>query len=255
MWVVTSVSQNKNDISNVIKQTGFAIRDWLGPFYTLGGVIAFAITMLTLLDPSGMLVKSITVVLVVATAIAWAISMTPSRRRSADNADPANQAPPVHALLMAVTLFFTAGLAISEAIMSGKRPAVAPAAPFTQSPPAHLAAPLTPPTAVPPTATASAVNAAGAPAPVAVATSPVAMAPTTSAKPSVSATQTKPVKKPEDHANPSTSVPRADGTSTVAKHAPLSAGDAQRCSDLIAKFSLGHTPSDADKHYLETSCR
>lgn len=199
------------------KQTGFAIRDWLGPFYTLGGVIAFAITMLTLLDPSGMLVKSITVVLVIATAVAWAIS---------------------------------------EAIMSGKRPAVAPAAPFNQSPPAHLAAPLAPPTPVPPTATVSAVNAAGAPAPATVATSPVAVAPTTSAQPSVPAAQTKPLKKPEGHASPSTSVPRANGTSTVAKkHAPLSAGDAQRCSDLIAQFSLGHSPSDADKHCLETSCR
>lgn len=198
------------------KQTGFSIRDWLGPFYTLGGVIAFAITMLTLLDPSGMLVKSITVVLVVATAVAWAIS---------------------------------------EAIMSGKRPAVEPAAPFNQSPPAHLAAPLAPPTPVPPTATASAVNAAGAPAPATVATSPVAVAPTTSAQPSVPAAQTKPLKKPEGHASPSTSVTRANGTSTVAKHAPLSAGDAQRCSDLIAQFSLGHSPSDADKHYLETSCR
>ena len=33
------------------------------------------------------------------------------------------------------------------------------------------------------------------------------------------------------------------------------AADAQRCSALIAKFSLGGTPSDADKHYLETACR
>lgn len=267
MLLVKSVSQNKSALPTVIQQTGFAIRDWLGPFYTLGGVVAFAITMLTLLDPSGMLVRGITVLLVVTTAIAWALARAPSRRRAADSTEPASQPPPAHALLLAVTLFFTAGLVISEAIMGGKRQAVAPAAPvapvapLASSPAAPVpqsAAPATPagaPALAPAPLAAVPAPPPAAPA-LASATAPAPATPAASARPAGAAAPGKPAKPAEEHA-PSTTPPRprAAGPGSAAARPPLAAGDAQRCSNLIAQFSLGQTPSDADKHFLETSCR
>lgn len=270
---------NNTAITAVIQQTGFAIRDWVGPFYTLGGVVAFAITLLTFLDPSGLLVKGITAMLVLTTAIAWAVSLAAAHRRPpVDSPAVPDQPPPAHAVLLAVTLFFAVGLAISEAIMVGKRAPATPAVPATESrltPAVPVPVPVSVPVASAPVGTVDSVAAKHPPesvaptsasadaAPVSVVppSQPVASAMATalaasaaSAAPASAgaAAKVKSIKVAEDRAARAA----IDTPRVVRSDAPSApTGDAQRCSALIAKFSLGGTPSDADKHYLETACR
>lgn len=271
---------NNTAITAVIQQTGFAIRDWVGPFYTLGGVVAFAITLLTFLDPSGLLVKGITAMLVLATAIAWAVSLAAAHRRPpVDSPAAPDQPPPAHAVLLAVTLFFAVGLAISEAIMVGKRAPATPAVPATESrlTPA-VPVPVSVPVASAPAVTVESVAANHSPQPVAsasasadaapvlvvppsqpvasaMATAPAASAASAGPASSVAAAKVKSIKGAEDRAARAARA-AIDTPRVVRSDAPSApTGDAQRCSALIAKFSLGGTPSDADKHYLETACR
>ena len=81
------VTQTTN-LTSDIKSVGTAIRDWLTPFYTLGGVTTFVITVLTLIDRSGWLVRALTGALILLTIVvcahAWTKARsTPAARRSA----------------------------------------------------------------------------------------------------------------------------------------------------------------------------
>ena len=56
-----------HNIADDVRRTGTAFRDWLTPYYTLGGAVAFFIAVFTLLDPSGQMVRIVSVGLFLAT--------------------------------------------------------------------------------------------------------------------------------------------------------------------------------------------
>ena len=132
-----SQTQTTSSFLTILKGVGAIIRDWLTPFYSLGGVTAFAITLLSLIDRSGMLVRWITAALVVITAVMWAYAFVQSHNRPKDDSSPKTQ---MHIMLLVITLFFGTGLLISEAIMCERRqdstvevPAPPPAHPLNQT--------------------------------------------------------------------------------------------------------------------------
>ena len=83
-----SQTQTTSSFLTILKGVGAIIRDWLTPFYSLGGVTAFAITLLSLIDRSGMLVRWITAALVVITAVMWAYAFVQSHNRPKDDSSP-----------------------------------------------------------------------------------------------------------------------------------------------------------------------
>ena len=83
-----SQTQTTSSFLTILKGVGTIIRDWLTPFYSLGGVTAFAITLLSLIDRSGMLVRWITAALVVITAVMWAHAFVQSRNRPKEDSSP-----------------------------------------------------------------------------------------------------------------------------------------------------------------------
>lgn len=114
---------NKNALFGDIQQTGFALRDWLGPYYTLGAVVAFFITVFSLLDPSGWLVRWVAAGLFLLTIVAWVLFLyrqARSRKLAGANTAPADAGAKPHAILLAVTVFFLLGLLVSEAVLRGR---------------------------------------------------------------------------------------------------------------------------------------
>ena len=114
---------NKNALFGGIQQTGFALRDWLGPYYMLGAVVAFFITVLSLLDPSGWLVRWVVAGLFLLTIVAWVLFLyrqARSRKLAGANTAPADAGAKPHAILLAVTVFFLLGLLVSEAVLRGR---------------------------------------------------------------------------------------------------------------------------------------
>lgn len=275
---------NKNPVLEDIRDTGFAIRDWLGPYYTLGGAVAFCIALFTLLDPSGQLVRLVAAGLFVLTVLAWVVFL--SRRtikRSASAEMPKTNPSRFHTILLAITLFFLAGMFLSEVLMRGKlgggttsTSVSAPAAVEQGSDanpgavsdrPARSLRPedstQKPLVAVPAdSASVKQVDPGNSQAPAVSAALPAAEpawkfaspAPAVVAMPVVKGAVAK-VQKPRSPA-PS---PRRESSATnkepVAVVAPeISRALHQRCSSLLGKFSLGEELRSEDKRFLETSC-
>ncbi|MBF5006558.1 hypothetical protein [Diaphorobacter caeni] len=271
------MAQNNNSsISTTIRLTGFAIRDWLGPYYTLGCLVAVAIGFCAIIDASGWLVRGLTGALVFATLIAWCLQLVRSRKPQPTETQNSDGLL-LPQILLAVTLFFCIGLVISEFILHGKRPGLSFPTSTETSGPAPAPAPAPTPTPVPipaPTPTAASPVASAtaaapeAPASVAAQAPSPAPAPATPAAPVAVPAKTEPASTPVGNDKPAPKKPtpppaqpapsRApERTEQPVKRAPaaVASGDSQRCSQLIQKFSLGQNLSDADKQYLETSCR
>lgn len=273
---------SSNNLTDDIKHTGWAIRDWLGPYYMLGGAVAFGIALLTLLDPSGRLVRAVGAVLLVLTILAWVHHFYRQHQRKAQ-VDPAGE-PQVklHAILLAVTLFFLCGILVSDALMRGKRGGDAPAHQDVaeQAAPQAPAAPGAAPVAQPSAQAAAVAPAAPQPAVAAPAIAPAAtpnVAPT--ATPAVAPAAVAPAEprvlparidvlpdspnslaKPlpvSKKTEPASADARTSNAGSSAEPAPRAAAPAnrQRCSSLLGKFSLGEELNAEDKRYLETSCR
>lgn len=285
---------SSNNLTDDIKHTGWALRDWLGPYYTLGCAVAFGIALLTLLDPSGQLVRAVGAVLLLLTILAWVYHFY--RQHQAKGGAASGPKVKLHGILLAVTLFFLCGIVISDAVMRGKRPGAAQTAqpheevlePSTEAAAPVAAtvhpAPTAPATqsAAQPAAKEAAAPAPAAPAPVAVApaAAPALVAPVVTVAPAPTPTEPRvlPARidvlpdSPNSMARP---VPvstkneptRADArTSHAERNSERSAEPAaapraappvnrQRCSSLLGKFSLGEELNAEDKRFLETSCR
>ena len=263
---------SSNNLTDDIKHTGWAIRDWLGPYYMLGGAVAFGIALLTLLDPSGQLVRAVGAVLLLLTILAWVYHFY--RQHQAKGGAVSGPKVKLHGILLAVTLFFLCGIVISDAVMRGKRPGAAQ----TAQPHEEVLEPSTEAAAPAPTAAVaqSAVPAPAAPAPVAGA--PAAPVVTAAPAPAPTEPRVLPARidvlpdSPNSMARPvpvsSKNEPaRADArTSHAERNSERSAEPAaapraappvnrQRCSSLLGKFSLGEELNAEDKRFLETSCR
>ena len=271
------VAQSKTNISTSIQKTGFAIRDWFGPYYTLGCLVAVAIGFCAIIEPSGWLVRAVTGALVLATLITFSLHLVRSRQSAKSNANAdadsdADSGPQLHQILFAVTLFFCIGLVISEFLLHGKRPgqsapqttsatqtttsepAAAPASSATVAAPAVAPAPTV--TAAPAAPTApiapavAAIPAAVTAKPEATTTQKAAEKPVTKLAPQPEPQRTAERKEPKERAEQQRAEPQPRRTSAPAAQA----GDPQRCSQLIQKFSLGQNLSEADTQYLRSSC-
>ena len=184
------VTQTTN-LTSDIKSVGTAIRDWLTPFYTLGGVTTFVITVLTLIDRSGWLVRALTGALILLTIVVCAHAWTKARSTPAATDGAAKPASPkLHTALIIISLFFCVGLLVSEALMHERRqsataPTVPDAPPKSPEPasPAAAQAPAAVPAPVPAASTPAAAPAlTEAPA---IATAPAAPAPAVPASPRI----------------------------------------------------------------------
>lgn len=122
-------------IAEDIKHTGWAIRDWLSPFYTLGGAVAFCITMLTLLDQNGELhlTRIVGAVLVICTFVAWALHLYKQHaNRHHRRSVPAEPQAKLHLILFTVSCFFIVGILLSEAWMKNRRQDLPEKAPLVE---------------------------------------------------------------------------------------------------------------------------
>ena len=273
-------------ISTDIRTVGTAIRDWVTPFYTLGGVTTFVITVLTLIDGSGWLVRAITAALILLTIVACAHAWVRARATpdAAADARPA-PAPKLHTVLLIISLFFCVGLLVSEALMHEKRKAAGtPDTPRAEAPAAaNLPAPATTASDVAKPAVAEPIAQPAVVAPAPAAATPVAVTPAAPAAaqptPTTADTTAKNDKKealaPASRApaaikeeapkKPNKPSPTSNDSATTAAAEPArpkpakaaSAGGAlpARCSDIMVQFSAGRSLSDSDKQYLETACR
>ena len=274
------VTQNQK-IRDTVKITGLTIRDWLGPYYTLGCVVMISIGFCTFIDPSGTLVRSLTGLLLFATLLAWSLHVARKRKTPAvapvEGEKPVPIGPQLHAILFTVSLFFCAGLLISEFVMHEKRgswfpkdgttvpepvPAPTPAPTPTPTPtpaPEPTPAPVPAPTTKQPTTTTTPAPEA---APASETTTTKSPATDTTPAPRKKSTDPVPEQKSQVPTRPRDTAPtstppeprRAPTAATTTKKTEPS-GDRQRCASLVDKFSLGQTLSEADKQYLETSCR
>ncbi len=275
------VTQTTN-LTSDIKSVGTAIRDWLTPFYTLGGVTTFVITVLTLIDRSGWLVRALTGALILLTIVVCAHAWTKARSAPAADGAAKPASPKLHTALIIISLFFCVGLLVSEALMHERRqsataPTVPDASPKTPEPasPAAAQAPAAVPAPVPAASTPAAAPAlTEAPA---IATAPAApttpapavpanvapaqeftkkqpVAPATKAPAAIKEEASKKTNKPQP--NDSAPAHAAEPARPKPAKAP-SAGAAMpaRCSEIMVQFSAGRSLSDGDKQYLETSCR
>ena len=289
-WTVRVTQSQAKNLSTDIRTVGTAIRDWVTPFYTLGGVTTFVITVLTLIDSSGWLVRAITAALILLTIVACAHAWVRSRATADATADARPAAgPKLHTAMLIISLFFCVGLLVSEALMHEKRKGAGMAdTPRAEAPtPAEPQAPLPQPA---PTSTPTATQEAPAPAkpavaeppaqpavaaPVPAAPTPAVASPAAAARPST-APADAPAKidkkeapapvsrapaaiKEEAPKKPSKPSPASNDSATTAEPArpkpPKAAALPARCSDIMVQFSAGRSLSDSDKQYLETSCR
>lgn len=274
-------------IAEDIRTTGSVLRDWLTPYYTLGGAVAFGIALLMLLDPSGWLVRGVAAILLLATALAWVVHL----RRPMAPARPAGAAPvgarPLvkpHIVLLAITTFFLLGILLFEGWRAQQRASVVPpatsrsvaadptpepaaAAPDISAASAVGTAPATLEAPARAAAASGVVRApgdqglptAGTPAvPAAAPTTPAEPAPVVSAvvQPAPAATRRRdaetPQPAPRRHAAPPAepvSSPRSEPAAPV-----LTAQQRARCSELVSRFSLGEALQPGDMHYLKSTC-
>ncbi|WP_091568053.1 hypothetical protein [Oryzisolibacter propanilivorax] len=275
-------------IAQDIRNTGFALRDWLGPYYMLGGAVAFGIAMLTLLDPSGWLVRGVGAALLTVTLLAWARHFHLHWRQPApplvqpemQGTDENGSVSP-HGVLLAITLFFLCGIVISEAFMAHQRSAPARATGAAAPAEADEAAgaiqvqsladvtartaALSRPNAAQPAAEAAQAGPTSASAAAMVRAAPrpepgpapVAAPAQTQAAVAVGVPLAQASVAPprRQAAQP----PRADAA-PAASSAPAPAGSAltaqqrARCTELLSRFSLGETLQPSDRHYLGTTC-
>lgn len=128
--------RNKSIIDD-IKHTGWVIRDWISPFYTLGGAIAFAIGMLTLLDKDGNLhlTRYVGAALLIATFLAWALHFYQRHKHNASDAEDETTAPTLHVGLLIVSGFFSVGILLSEALLHEHRQQMNSGVPLPTTPP------------------------------------------------------------------------------------------------------------------------
>ena len=275
------VTQNQK-IRDTVKITGLTIRDWLGPYYTLGCVVMISIGFCTFIDPSGTLVRSLTGLLLFATLLAWSLHIARKRKTPAvapvEGEKPVPLGPQLHAILFTVSLFFCAGLLISEFVMHEKRGSWFPKDGTTVPEPAPAPTPAPTPTPTPtpapeptpapvPALTTKQPTTTTTPAPEAAPASETTTtkSPATDATPAPRKKSTDPVpeQKPQVPTRPRDTAPtstppeprRAPTAATTTTKKTEPSGDRQRCASLVDKFSLGQTLSEADKQYLETSCR
>jgi hypothetical protein len=224
-----------------LRQIALSIRDWIGPFYTLGAVVAFVILLLSALDPSGALVLWVRGVLLAAAGLAlllffgWRERAGPWTQRFFDVHG--------HWILSLVAVFFAAGLTVSHWLQNRHAlPAVS-----TTSSGQEVAAPAPPQSArlpaAPVVSTASTVSTAvtrATPDDALVDPPPMSSAPpgTKAAAPSeppgltgppVRATQRKP---------------------TVEARAPLD----PRCQRLVQRSGVGEALNGEEIAYLRSSC-
>ncbi|MEG1280750.1 MAG: hypothetical protein RSD57_09900 [Comamonas sp.] len=276
-WTMRVPQSQANNLSTDIKGVGTAIRDWITPFYTLGGVTTFVITVLTLIDRSGWLVRAITVALILLTIVVCAHAWVKSRNASAASTETAKStSPKLHTALIIVSLFFCVGLLVSEALMHEKRPSAATTeAPRLDSMPSSAE-----PVAKPPATTYTAAPAPPASpvvAPAAVETPAFAVTPVPAA---LSTTQAESELKKKQPVSPANQPPAAIKEATPKKtnkpaspnndsapihafeparpkpaKAPSAAALPARCSEIMAQFSAGRSVNEGDKQYLENSCR
>lgn len=228
-----------------LQQIAFTIRDWLGPFYTLGGVTAFVIFLLSLLDPSGRLLQGVQIVLLLASALALAAAFLLRNRLG-----PLAQrffASHGHWILCLISAFFACGLVISHWIHR-ERPE-----PFVSPPPVSTKAdapgrsvkpepepaptPVVPPAPVP--APAPAPAPVPAPAPAAAAT-PAAPRPV----------DTAPARKPA----PPTAAPVAPPPAARPERQAATPAQRARCTRLVQRMGLGETLSGEELDELRRSC-
>lgn len=256
-------------IAEDIKHTGGIIRDWISPFYTLGAFVTFAIGMLTLLDKDGTLhlTRYVGVALLIATFLAWAHHFYQQYHHKAapvqDGENP--EAPRVkpHIFLLMVSGFFVVGIFLSEALMHSHRqqlqagpassaptPVAAPSsAPAETSNPAPTARA---PDFAPSTQVVVPVQAAPAAAHTPP-TQPAAPAAAASA-PSVEkqkSTQPSPREDKKPRNTPETPN-ETQGRTQTKNPAPFAVDE--RCTELMAAFSLGQDLSPKQQNYLE-KCR
>jgi hypothetical protein len=227
-----------------LRQIALSIRDWIGPFYTLGAVVAFVILLLSALDPSGALVLWVRGVLLGAAALSWLLFFG-WRRRAGPLAQRFFNAHG-HWVLSLVAVFFAAGLVVSHRLQQGQaqRAAQAPApmeaAAPTAPPPMAMPAPVPTPPVV---STASTVPTAATrtlpdadlvdPAPVSP-SPPVAKLPV---RPEPRSTPTPPVRPPQHK-------------TTVEASGPVN----PRCQRLVQRSGLGELLSGEEIAYLRSSC-
>ena len=284
-----------NYLAEDIKRTGVAFRDWLTPYYTLGGAVAFCIAVFTLLDPSGQLVRLVAAGLFLLTVSAWVLHL--SRRGASASQTPDLAKPPgvkLHAILLAITIFFLLGMLVSEALMRNKHASDAdtvrgpkPASQTSEavqsnaperieiaipaaSTPVELiaidqpeksrpASPLGSDTAAgsfqSQTLEPSALASKSLPAGQLDSQNEAAGAQTTSADTRALANKSK--LQPEPGKRLIKTVDSSQNARSTATNAGTStnAADRQRCSNLLSKFSLGEELRPHEKTLLETSCR
>ena len=258
-----------NNLSTDIKGVGTLVRDWVTPYYTLGGVTAFAITILSLIDRSGWLVRGVTAALVLLTLVVCAQAWTRSRAQPAADADTAKTGPKLHTTLVIISLFFGVGLLVSEALVKerhkGEAAQTPPAETATEksatapAAPAEPAAPAVVPTLTSATPAAHAAEPASAPAAPIPPTPPAAPATVTAAPAKPAPARAEPQEAAPKKAAKVTPAPAALEHSDTPRAKPAKASERAvlpaRCSEITAQFSAGRSVSDADKQYLETSCR
>ncbi len=239
------MAQNTN-ITQSIKITGLAVRDWLGPYYTLGGLVAVIIGFCAFLDPSGWLVRGVTGLLLVATLITWSMHLV-RKRRSAEM--PAG--PFLHHVLFAVTLFFCVGLVISEVLLHKNRSQQPATSAAEQTAPQQNQ---TTPPALQEPASAPAAPAVAAPLPSPSPSPSPASTPTPAPEPAASPQLAKPKPPAQNGVKEKPAAAPVVKPRAEARPAP-SAADKQRCSDITVKFSQGQGLSDDERHFLKTTCQ
>ncbi len=280
-------------IAEDIKHTGWAIRDWLSPFYTLGGAVAFCITMLTLLDQNGELhlTRIVGAVLVICTFVAWALHLYKQHaNRHHRRSVPAEPQAKLHLILFTVSCFFIVGILLSEAWMKNRRQDLPEKAPLVEkidkaaenplpAPPNQIlpeqtsgaTSQVSPPPPPPLQATKKNMPASTPQAPAAVmetTLAPASAAEKTSPASAVNASATVPAAQQTSNTKPVQPKPTPSAVKTTAKppitpEKPRSSESSaspksiysEKCASLLHKFSLGEEVSAQEHRYLETSCR
>lgn len=280
-------------IAEDIKHTGWAIRDWLSPFYTLGGAVAFCITMLTLLDQNGELhlTRIVGAVLVICTFVAWALHLYKQHaNRHHRRSVPAEPQAKLHLILFTVSCFFIVGILLSEAWMKNRRQDLPEKAPLVEKIDKAAENPLpAPPNQILPEQTSGATSQVSPPPPPLQATkknmpastpqapaavmettlAPASAAEKTSPASAVNASATVPAAQQQtSNTKPVQPKPTPSAVKTTAKppitpEKPRSSESSaspksiysEKCASLLHKFSLGEEVSAQEHRYLETSCR
>ncbi len=265
-------------IADEIRRTGTVLRDWLTPYYTLGGVVMFGIGLLTLIDASGWLVRGVGAALLLATILAWAPHLVRRQRRQRGAPGDAAQAPlQVPAVLLAVTSFFLVGVVLAEAYRAQQQRASAAAAltaPGAGGARADGRAPAPTPAPAPAPAPVQAAPAAAQPgpaepapaslaarAPAGGAAAQAAPAPEQQHAPAAAlAPAAGPASAPAPAAAPPRATraappPQAPGERAPAAAPALAAQQRTRCTELLSRFSLGEPLQPHDQQFLSTTCR